>query len=99
MNKTIGVTAVITALVVFLITLAIVPTQYQGYDAKHWFDEYSKAEYLRNADYNAISCVRRLGYTNLPYLRSTYTFEYPENLDSAGNYYAKNQVDNCFLGL
>lgn len=99
MKKTIIITAVITALVVFILTLAIDNQNYQGYNAQHWYEAGNSAEGLRQADFKAITCVRGLGYTNLPNLEGYYTFKYPERLDQAGNYYSKAEVDGCLYGL
>jgi hypothetical protein len=99
MNKTIILTAIITALVVFVLTLIVFNGMYQGYNAQHWYETMVNAETLRQADFRAITCVRGLGYTNFPNIGWYYRIPNPSLLDSAGNYYSKEAVDTCLFGL
>ena len=99
MKKTIAITVVITALVMFIAMCALIETNYQGHDARYWYDAGTNTENMRAADWNAITCVRGLGYTNFPNLNWYYTLNGLTAIDSAGNYYSKGQVDQCLFGI
>ena len=98
-KKPIIITAVITALVMFIVMCMLIPVNYQGRTAQYWNEQYITTEAMRSADYTAIMCVRGLGYTNFPNLNWYYTMNGLTSIDSAGNYYSKGQVDQCLFGI
>jgi hypothetical protein len=98
MKKDILVTIIITAFITFIICAWL--SVYQGKSASDWYAENQKTENLRQADYNAIYCIRGLGYLNLPSLGSYYTnLNDLKSTDPTDTYYSKYQVDNCLYGL
>ena len=101
MNKTIIITAiitfVITALVVFIAMAGM--SVYQGKSASDWYEQAQNTESFRAANWNAITCIRGLGYTNFPNIEDSYDISGINSIDSAGNYYSKGQVDECLYGL
>lgn len=99
MNKSIILTVIITALVTFIVTAVLANSDYQGYDAQHWYEANQSTENVRDMDWNAITCVRGLGYTNFPNLEDSYDLSGLNAIDSAGNYYSKGQIDQCLYGL
>lgn len=100
MNKlTLILSVVITALVVFILTAVAIPTNYEGHDAQYWNEQATSSEELRIANFEAITCIRGLGYINLPDLEESYVFDSTFATDTAGNYYSKNYIDTCLYGL
>lgn len=94
-NKSIILTIIITALITFIATAVLADSKYQGYDAQHWYEANQSTESFRQTDFTAITCVRGLGYLNLPNLESYYT----NLIDPTNTYYSKNQVEGCLYGL
>jgi hypothetical protein len=100
LNKLAIATGIITGLTVFILTLVIYNGNYQGYSAQHWYEKSQNTEALRQADFAAITCIRGLGYTNLPNLDNYYNnLQSLGTIDPTNNYYSKYQVDSCLYGL